>query len=291
MSKSTLRDFFPVDGCLVALAVAACVALWHTTYPLKSKWEGLPPPTSKIEAVLYGYGDYQLAYRNIGMMLQNTGDVGGNVTNLKDYDYKAIQAWLWTTYDLDPKANYVPSLAAFYFGAVNEKQRVSYLIDYLAKVGQDPGLERWRWLAHAVYLARFEMKDYDRALTLANELAALPDPDMPIWTKQMPAFVMTKVGKKQAARDLLMTIMATDKTIDPAEINQTCWYINQHLRERTDNLEKNEVYTTFCSHAWDTQHPDTDKKNIPHMTPEQVKAAEDKANRSAPAAPADAPKR
>ena len=254
MLPHRLRPY--ADGLAVLGATAVCIVLCTFTYPMKSKWPGLPPAVGKYEVLSYGYGDRELSYRNIGMMLQNAGDVGGNVTNLRDYNYKNVGDWLWATYGLSPKANYVPSLAAFYFGAVPDKTKLPYLIDYLEKVGKDEGFERWRWLAHAVYLTRFEMKDYDRALKLANELAALPDPDMPIWTKQMPAFVMSKVGKKQAARDLMLTILATDKGIDPAEVNQTCWYINEHLRERADNLEKNEIYRLFCAHIWDPTHKD-----------------------------------
>jgi hypothetical protein len=142
----------------------------------------------------------------------------------------------------------VPSLAAYYFGATKKKQDTCYLVDYLAKAGSDKieGVERWRWLAHAVYMARFVMKDQDKALELANQLAAIATPDMPIWTKQMPAYVMSKVGQKKAARDLILTVMATDKSLVQADINQSCWYIDHNLREAGDGLEENPVYQTFC---------------------------------------------
>lgn len=253
MTKRKFLSYFPLDGIAVALMFVVCFCFWQTTYHLKTKWPGLPPAANKIEAVSYGYGDKELSYRVIGLMLQNAGDTGGQTTSLRDYNFKNVGDWLWVTYDLDPKANYVPSLAAFYFGAAKGKERLGYLVDYLARVGKDDGAEKWRWLAHAVYIARFQIDDQEKALKLARELAAIKSPDMPLWTQQMPAFVMTKVGKKKAARDLMLTIMATDKTIDPADINQTCWYINKHLRESDDGLDKNEVYQAFCSHEWDTQ--------------------------------------
>lgn len=247
------------DAVSVGIALLVCVGFSFITYPLRDTWPGLPPPLKKEEATLYGYGDTQLAYRNIGMMLQNAGDVGGRVTNLKDYDYGHVEDWLWLTYDLDAQANYVPSLAAFYFGAVQDKEKLRHLLEYLTKVGQQTGNERWRWLAHAVYLARFRVEDQDEALRLAEILAHHAEPDMPIWTKQMPAFVMAKVGAKKAARDLMLTIAATEKNIDPADINQTCWYINEHLREKDDGMDTNKIYQALCTRVWDTSHKDNKK--------------------------------
>lgn len=232
-----------------------CAVAWYASYDLRNRWEGLAPAPSSAESLMYGFGDVQFSYRTIGLMLQNAGDTGGRVTNLRDYNYARLRDWMELSYLLDARGNFVPSLAAFYFSATKRKQDTRYLIDYLGKAGSDhfPGQsERWRWLVQAVYLARFELQDQEKALQLANQLAALNTPDMPVWTKQMPAFVMTRAGKKRAARDLLLTIAATDKSMEAADINQTCWYINRNLREKGDALEENPVYQTLCKPSADS---------------------------------------
>lgn len=237
------------DSAALAVALVIAVTLSCYTYKLRDTWPGIPPAPTTSSALSYGFGDVQFSYRAIGLMLQNAGDTGGRVTNFRDYNYERLRDWLDLTYKLDPRANYMPNLAAYYYSASKKPEDIAKLVDYLALVARDTfdgQPERWRWLAQAVYLARFKMNDQDKALLLAKELAALPSPDMPVWTRQMPAFVMTKVGQKKAARDLLLTIAATDKSLQQADINQTCWYINAHLREPDDGLDQNVIFQALC---------------------------------------------
>lgn len=244
-----MRRRLPFDAMLVLLAVVLCLGFWWRTYTMRYTWEGLPPAPNAAESLAYGFGDTQFSYRSIGMMLQNAGDIGGLTTNLKNYNFQHLRDWFELTYALDKKADYAPSLAAFYFGGTPKAEDVRYLVDYLALVGSDKveGQERWRWLAHAVYLARFRLKDQGKALELADMLANSYTPDMPIWTKQMPAFVLSNVGQKKAARDLMLTIAATDKSMQQADINQTCWYVDHNLREPQDGLESDPVYSILCN--------------------------------------------
>lgn len=234
---------------LVWVLLAACVTAWlgWYCYNMKAEWPGLPPTSSKPAALFYGFGDRELSYRNIGLMLQNAGDTGGRTTNLGAYNYDRIRDWLWLTDGLNNRSGYIPTLAAYYFGAVSEPEKLEKLIDYLAHVGDDNAGERWRWLAHAVFLARFKVEDQPRALVLAQKLAALEAENMPGWTRMMPAYVMNTMGEKKEARDLLLLILADPNSFQhQADINQSCWYINENLREPDDRLEENEIFKTLC---------------------------------------------
>lgn len=243
----TFRKAEKYDLVWVILAACLTAALaWHT-YKLKVEWPGLPPVSSEASSLFYGFGDRELSYRNIALMLQNAGDTGGRTTNLSVYNYDVIQDWLWLTDKLNDKSGYVPTLAAYYFGAVKEPEKLERLIDYLAHVGNDNKNERWRWLAHAVFLARFKVEDQPRALVLAQKLASISDDKMPGWTKSMPAYVMNTMGEKKEARDLLLLILADPSSFqDRADVNQSCWYINENLREPGDELEKNEIFKALC---------------------------------------------
>lgn len=243
--KHRKQDMIDLSWVLVTVAFGAMLS-FHT-HNLRNTWPGIAPPPEKSAALFYGYGDEQLSYRNVGLTLQNVGDTGGRVTNFKDYDYSTIESWLWLADSLDGKANYVPSLAAYYFSAAKEPDKLSHLLDYLAHVGEDPSGERWRWLGHAVYIARFGVDDQAKALELADKLAAIDDPAMPMWTKVMPAYVQKTMGRKKEARELLLLIMADpSQTQEQADRNQSCWYINEHLREPGDDLDNNPIFKDFC---------------------------------------------
>lgn len=193
-----------------AIFLAANIVLWIPTHHIKAVWGNVPPAPSQATAGMMALGDGQLAYRMTGLMLQNFGNTWGESRNLHDYDYNRLKDWFFMADHLDPVSNFVPSLAAFYFGATDRKDQLTSVIDYLTVVGQEPQPEKWRYLAHAVYLARFKQEDMAKALDLANMLAGLPRDDLPMWAKSMPAFVMTASGDRESAYNLMVSILKTE---------------------------------------------------------------------------------
>lgn len=211
------------------------IASWYSVRDVKARWNNVPPVPSRAGAGLGSLGDLQLAYRAYGLMLQNLGSTGGRTEPLKNYDYERLKDWFLLTWLLDNRSNYVPYLAAYYFGAVPVPQKLSPLVEYLEVVGLEPRDEKWRWMAQAVYLARYEMKDMDRALSLANKLAANPDPTMPIWARQMPAFVQSARGDKQAAYEIMLNILKTEGDKMPIqEVNFMIDYICRRVLEQAE---------------------------------------------------------
>lgn len=225
----------------VALMLNICV--WWYGQPLRAKWGNVPPVPSHEAAAMFTLGDTQLAYRAYGLLIQNLGDAGGEARPLREYDYKRLTQWFWLEDSLDPKADFIPSLAAYYFSANQDTEAIDPIIDYLGEIGKRPGPQKWRWLAQAVYLARFVQHDYDKALALANDLAALDYPGMPTWTKQMPAFVMLQKGNKEGAYEIMVNILGSEvKSLQAAEINFMRAYICERIlsaeEKKTDPLCK-----------------------------------------------------
>jgi hypothetical protein len=248
MSRNANIKLDILDLSWVILMVICGIAFSYYTHNMRDTWPGISPAPSHDASLFYGFGDVELSYRNVGLTLQNAGDTGGRVTNFKNYDYSTVEEWLWLADSLDPQANYVPSLAAYYFSAVKDPDKLRHLIGYLAKSGEVKTDEHWRWLGHAIYLSRFELKDEDLALKLARKLAAMDNPDLPMWTKVMPAYVEKNMGRKKDARDLLLLLMADPKLQqEQNDRNQSCWYIDHYLREPDDNLEQNDIFKTFCT--------------------------------------------
>lgn len=217
MAPATFR-LAPLYG-VFALILGLNIALWSYSHDLRPVWGNVPPAPTQGAAERMTLGDPQMAYRMIGLMLQNLGSSGGRSFALRDYNYQNLGPWFFLEDRLDPRSDYIPALAAYYYGATQNIADLTPVIDYLAMVGQKPQANKWRWLAQAVYLARFRQGDLNRALDLAQILAALPREDMPLWARQMPAFILNAKGEKEAAYAMLMGVLGqSGKEMSPSEI-------------------------------------------------------------------------
>lgn len=207
----------------MALVMAMTLSLWFYGYSFRERWMNVPPAPSGFSATASVLGDAQMAYRVYGLMLQNMGDYGGHTANLREYDYNALGTWLNMLDLLDPRSDYVPLLAAFYFGgATDVPEKLPPLVEYLRRAGSSAEGEKWRWLAQAVYIARYRMNDMDKALSLAQELAENKSPNLPAWAKNMPALILSARGEKEAAYALLLEILRTQAdTLSPYEVTFT----------------------------------------------------------------------
>lgn len=235
MSVATLKKKINIA---LGAALLLNATLWAGSNNLFVRWEGVPPVPGKTGAVIMGLGDAEMSYRFGAITLQSLGDGGGRVTPLKDYDYAKLGQWFWLLDGLDPASNHVPMLAAFYFGGTPVPKDVGIIVDYLGKVGDSPLGNKWRWLAHAVFLARHRMNDIDLALDLAYKLSKIdPVGDvMPAWAKQMPAFVLAHKGDKEAARQIMENLLLSSQYFHPNEVN----FMKDYLVKET-GLTKAEV--------------------------------------------------
>ena len=202
---------------LLAALLAHGALAWHHR-ALQAGWPGVPSPPPAALAPLLTLGDDQLFYRGAAFGLQNMGDGGSRATPLAHYDYRRLEVWLRLLDRLDPQADYAPTLAGYYFGQSPVADDLRRIVAYLTAIGARDPTRHWRWLAHAVYLARHRLHDIGLALAGARHLAGHAGNEAPLWVRQMPAFVLADVGEREAARDLLETILATDRNLSDGEI-------------------------------------------------------------------------
>ena len=215
------------------------VVFWSASQDIYSGWEGVPPVPSRNGAVMMTLGDSELSYRFLALILQNLGNTCRDTVPLKSYDYEKLGKWFFLLHELDPASDHVPMIAAYYFGGTRIPKDVAVVVDYLGVVGQIPVGEKWRWLAHAAYLARHRMHDLSLALKLAYKLARMPGKDeFPQWARQMPAFILKEQGENEAARQMMENMLVTEKNVHPAEINFMKAYLIEQLDVAPDDVDR-----------------------------------------------------
>ena len=220
-----------------ALALGIQILSWTQVRSFRAQWLNIPPVPSAAGAAAFALGETQVAYRTMGLMLQNFGDSGGRVTNFKDYDYERLVQWFRLIGKFDPRSNFSPYLAAYYFSAVNDSYKISLLADYLYEAGSAPVQGKWQWLAQAVYLKRYKVNDFETAYKWSVELSELDDPTVPSWARQMPAFVKNAEGDKQAAYDILVSMLKSGIGKMPREeVNAITDYICDRVLAPQDAL-------------------------------------------------------
>lgn len=217
------------------LILALNVSLWLGVKTVRVKWNNVPPVPDKTSALWTGLGDEQFAYRIYGLFIQNMGDTGGRVISLNDYNYEDLSGWFMLEHQLDPRSDFAPFLAGYFFGNIRDPEKLRHLVDYLEVAVGDGQGQKWRFLAQAVFLARFKMEDLDRALELANKLSEIDNPDMAPWARQMPAFVLNAQGEKEAAFELMVSMLQTEReNLHPNEVNAMLDFICTRTLDKGD---------------------------------------------------------
>jgi len=224
---------------VLGLVLGLNLLFWCASSAVYARWEGTPPVPSKRGAIMMTLGDPEFSYRFLALTLQNLGDVGRDVTPLKDYNYQRLGQWFFLLHSLDPESDHVPMIAAYYFGATRVPKDVAVVVDYLRVAGLVPGDEKWRWLAQAAYLAQHRMYNLPLALELAYQLEKLPNSDtLPQWARQMPAFILGKHSDKEAARQLMENMLLTEKNLHPQEINNMKMFLVEQLGVDPQEVDK-----------------------------------------------------
>lgn len=206
------------------------VAVWCYSSPLLPKWDNVPVAPSAVGATTAFLGDSELAYRSLSLTVQSFGNATGQVQALKDYNYDNLGTWFNLADKLNPKSNYVPFLAAYYFAGSQDPSKLMPVINYLRQVGTYPEEDKWRYLGAAVFLAKHKMKDDKLALQLAQELADVYKPGMPAWAYQMKAIIASDMGEKEMAYNLMLDALVSKREgMDPVEVNYMIDQICNHI--------------------------------------------------------------
>lgn len=214
----------------IALAVvffALQVMLWYHTRKIEPDMGIVPdvPGVATVRAL--SLGDSQFFFRLLGLQLQNAGDTFGRFTALKKYDYHKLYHWFRLLDTLDARSHYIPNMATYYFSQTQHRPDVKYVVDYLIEHSQHDVEHNWWWLVQAIYLAEHKLENPKLALRIAKMLEG--DYDIPIWARQMPAFVYEKQGEMDAALAIIRQVMQSEDDIPEKELNFMRYFVEERL--------------------------------------------------------------
>lgn len=210
------------------------MAFWSQVRDLRPEMEIVPPLPGLAAVRALSLGDEQFYFRWLGMGIQNAGDTFGRFTALKNYDYAKLKQWFFLLDTLDARSHYIPAMASYYYSQTQYSPDVRYVVDYLvAHAARDPA-RKWWWLVQAVYLAKHRLMDTDLALEVAQKLAAAEGEGIPIWARQMPAFIYEARGEFDAAYKIIEGITENFEEIPDSEKR----FMEYFVRERLHKLEE-----------------------------------------------------
>lgn len=217
---------------VILLALALQVGFWEKTYLTLPKLGILEPVPSDMEAEALSFGDKQLYFRAQALNLQFMGDTWGRSTPLKDYDYKEVYKWLSFLDKYDPKSNMLPSAAAYYYSKTQRSSDVKYLLDYIEERAVKDPEANWWWLSQSIYLANSILKDRPRAARMAALLRTVKA-DIPIWARQMEAFIQEDLGDKEKSADVMCEVISNYKNFESLpkeEIDFFVYFFQERLK-------------------------------------------------------------
>lgn len=234
MRRSAPSIALPVSTIVLVVALAAQVGFWSVSRTVLPEQTIVPPVPAREAVVALSLGDTQAGYRAIGLNLQNFGDTGGRWSALADYDYDRLAAWFDLSTSLDPKAWYVPALAASYYAQTPRPEDARRMVEKLVAFAAHDRAVRWRLLAHTVYLARHRVGDLDYALEIARMLAAVENDDMPFWPRQWPALILFEMGRTDEAAREFQALGARFPDMSEEEARYHAYFLESVLGIRDD---------------------------------------------------------
>lgn len=229
-------------------ALIFCGQLFFSAHfqSLQAKIEIVPAAPSKQAAAILSFGDNEFLFRILSARLQNSGDVFAGFASLKNYNYARIYDWMTMLDGLNNQSKLVPALASYYYSQTPQIQDVRYVVKYLDEHSEKNIDANWWWLFQAVFIAKDILKDLDLALKLAQKLAQNNAENAPIWTKQMPAFILEKQGQGCLAFNSIKKLIDESESGKRKISANEMEFMRYFIKERLQKLQNQKFDPSKC---------------------------------------------
>jgi len=206
---------------LVALAVALLLQLglrgWQG--PPSAGAYDLPPAPSTMTLRLASFGDPMPVAKLLMLFLQSFDLQAGNQIRYQAMDYDRLTQWLKRILELDPGGQYPLLTASHIYAEVPDPARQRIMLAFISEEFPADPERRWPWLAHATYLAKHRLGDLPLARRYAADIQKQAlGPDVPLWAKQMEAFILEDMNELEAAKIMIGGYIASGQVTEPGEL-------------------------------------------------------------------------
>ncbi len=170
------------------------------------------------------------------LYLQSFDYHGSNSLPYRKLDYVRLIGWLGAIQDLDPANEYPLFAAARVYSEVPDAKRQRMMLEFIyERFLEDPD-RRWPWVAQASLVAKHRLHDLHLALKYARAVEGIKGAQsVPLWAKQMSAFILEDMNELDAARIMLGGLLASGQIRDAGE--------KRLLEERLKELDKRSGWT------------------------------------------------
>lgn len=202
---------------------------WHGFTPgPRAVVEPLGPPPPEAMLRLAALGEPRTIAAAGVLRLQFHDTQPGLSVPFAQLDYDQVRAWLERLLELAPASDYPLLLAVRIYGQVNDPARQRKMLDFVREAFVGRPLDRWRWLAESVIIAKHRLDDPRLALDYARVLNRHTNSgEIPFWARDLQVLLLQDLGEFESARILIGGMLASGAITDPHEIR----FLEQRLRE------------------------------------------------------------
>lgn len=228
----------PTRVLVLLVVMLALQLLWHSQQaPVVAKAGDLPRPLSAHSYTIGSMGESITAAKLLNLWLQAFDNQPGVSLSFSQLDYARITEWLDTILALDPNGPYPMLVAARVYGGVSDRERQRFMMDYIFHKFKQAPNRHWRWMAHAVIVAKHELKDMPLALKYAEALAQnASGANVPYWARDMRIIVLEDMGEITAAKMLVRSLIESGEITDAYELN----FLTEKIRVLEEKSSKNQ---------------------------------------------------
>lgn len=216
--------------CVLGLVLLLCVQILFHNYSKDFVVEikPLPSPPNEDYLTLSGFSDRIFTAKILMLWLQSFDNQPGVSIPLKNLNYNSVKEWLNVIQTLDEDSGYPLLSASRLYSKVpaNDKKRI--MLDFVKAEYLEQPDQRWRWMAHCVYVAKYELEDLNLALEYARLIRENTSrAAAPAWARQMELFILEDLDQIESAKILIGGLLESGDIADEHELR----FLHNRLKE------------------------------------------------------------
>ena len=218
-----------IAGLLLFFCLQVAYHSFNTQHATRIEELSTPPDSQQLS--LMGLSDNIFSAKIFMLWLQAFDNQPGISIPFKDLNYPKVIEWLSMIQSLDENASYPLLAASRIYSKVPDDDKKRLMLDFVQQQYLKDPNHRWRWMAHCVYVAKYELEDLQLALEYARLLRENTEHSVaPSWATQMELFILEDLDQLESAKILIGGFLESGEIVDERELN--------FLYQRLDELEE-----------------------------------------------------